>query len=74
MFGVNSNGSHSQPRPDCHKHCILVAASNPYPIETYIYKYVPQNTETRRNCSVPMEAYLSDAVMVAKRFSQVLEE
>lgn len=57
--------------PDCHKHCILVAASNPYPFPTPISKPVIQNAENHDKYEVQIETCLSDAETVAKSFSKV---
>ncbi|KMZ70123.1 Mediator of RNA polymerase II transcription subunit 25 [Zostera marina] len=56
--------------PDCHKHCILVAASNPYPFPTPISKPVIQNAENHDKYEVQIETCLSDAETVAKSFSK----
>lgn len=56
-----------------HKHSILVAASNPYPLSTLVSKPRIWNAENHEKYEVLIEMCLSDAEMVAKSFSQVLK-
>ncbi|CAN1314491.1 Mediator of RNA polymerase II transcription subunit 25 [Linum perenne] len=70
MFQVASNGSQSQQNSDCQRHCILVAASNPYPLPTPVYRPQIQNLDPSDNSDVQTESRLSDAETVAKSFSQ----
>jgi mediator of RNA polymerase II transcription subunit 25 len=57
---------------DMHMHCILVAASNPYPLQTPVY--VPQLPSLEQSESVDSDPgnQLYDAEAVAKVFPQVL--
>ena len=65
------NGSHAQQNIDG-RHCILVAASNPYPLPTPVYRPQLQNSEQSENIESQAESRLSDAEAVAKSFAQVL--
>lgn len=55
----------TQPTEVLQRHCILVAASNPYPLPTPVYW--PQNKSDMQS-----ESPLADAEKVAKSFPQVL--
>ncbi|KAI3502625.1 hypothetical protein L1887_30818 [Cichorium endivia] len=57
MCPVHGNQNHQQ-NVGLQKHCILVAASNPYPLPTPVY--------------IQSESHLSDAETVAKYFKQCL--
>lgn len=72
MFS-SQNGSQTQQNVDCQRHCILVAASNPYPLPTPVYR-PPQlkNLEKTESMEAQTESRLSDAEAVAKSFAQVL--
>lgn len=53
------------------RHCILVAASNPYPLPTPVYRPQPQNAE-KSDSETQRDNGLSDAETLAKFFAQVL--
>ncbi|OVA05026.1 Mediator complex [Macleaya cordata] len=67
MFPLVPNGSQNV---DGHKHCILVAASNPYPLPTPVFLPQISNLDQSENSEVQTESRLSDAETVAKTFSQ----
>lgn len=71
MFSVGSIGSQNQQSPDGKRHCILVAASNPHPLPTPVYRPQIQNLEQNENTEAQTESHLSDAETVAKCFMQV---
>ncbi|XP_038892144.1 mediator of RNA polymerase II transcription subunit 25 isoform X2 [Benincasa hispida] len=62
------NGGQNQQTMDMQKHCILVAASNPYPLPTPVYRPAVQNLEQHDN-GEPGSSQ-SYAETVAKSFSQ----
>ncbi|KAF8389791.1 hypothetical protein HHK36_024310 [Tetracentron sinense] len=72
MFSLAPNGSQTQQNVDGQRHCILVAASNPYPLPTPVYRPQIQNLEQSENIEVQTENRLSDAETVAKSFAQCL--
>lgn len=72
MFSAASNGSQNQQNVDGQRHCILVAASNPYPLPTPVYRPQMQNMEQSENIETQAESRLSDAETLAKSFAQVL--
>ncbi|KAK6134087.1 hypothetical protein DH2020_032184 [Rehmannia glutinosa] len=55
---------------DGQRHCILVAASNPYPLPTPVYRPQPQNIEQSENIETQPDNRLSDAEALAKSFAQ----
>ncbi|XP_076941986.1 mediator of RNA polymerase II transcription subunit 25-like [Bidens hawaiensis] len=63
MICPPSKGTETQPTEVLHRHCILVAASNPYPLPTPVY--CPQNKSEMQS-----ESRLVDAEKVAKSFPQ----
>ncbi|VFQ66610.1 unnamed protein product [Cuscuta campestris] len=65
-----SNGSQSKQNLEGQKHCILVAASNPYPLPTPVYRPQLQNSEQSENETQTDDHRLSDAETVAKAFAQ----
>ena len=69
----SKNGNQTQQNLDSHKHCILVAASNPYPLPTPVYR-PRQNVEQSENTEIQSDGRLSDAETVAKSFAQVVTE
>lgn len=73
MFSITSNGNQTQPSVDWQKHCILVAASNPYSLPTPVSRPSVQKMEQSDSAEVQSESRLSDAETVAKSFSQVGE-
>ncbi|KAI3452999.1 hypothetical protein Pfo_009662 [Paulownia fortunei] len=52
------------------RHCILVAASNPYPLPTPVYRPQPQNPEKSDSIQTQPDNRLSDAETLAKSFAQ----
>ncbi|GLU04780.1 hypothetical protein SLE2022_219120 [Rubroshorea leprosula] len=70
MFPIIPNGSQNQQSVDLQRHCILVAASNPYPLPTPVYRPQIQNLEQGENNEAQTESRLSDAETVAKSFPQ----
>ncbi|KAJ0094886.1 hypothetical protein Patl1_16486 [Pistacia atlantica] len=69
MFSV-ANGSQNQQNIDGQRHCIVVAASNPHPLPTPVYRPQMQNMEQSENIEIQTESRLSDAETVAKSFAQ----
>lgn len=69
MFPTQPNGGQNQQTMDMQKHCILVAASNPYPLPTPVYRPAVQNLEQHDN--VEPGSSQSYAETVAKSFPQV---
>ncbi|XP_052199170.1 mediator of RNA polymerase II transcription subunit 25 isoform X2 [Diospyros lotus] len=69
MFSPLS-GSQTQQTVDVQRHCVLVAASNPYPLPTPVYRPPLQKLEQGENIEAQTETRLSDAETVAKSFSQ----
>ena len=72
MFPIAPNGNQTQQNVDGQRHCILVAASNPYPLPTPVYRPQIQNLEQTENIEAQIESRLSDAETVAKSFAQVV--
>lgn len=72
MFSVAANGSQTQQNVDGQRHCILVAANNPYPLPTPVYQPQMQNMEQNESIESQTESRLSDAEAVAKSFAQVV--
>ncbi|EOY02124.1 Phytochrome and flowering time regulatory protein isoform 2 [Theobroma cacao] len=70
MFPIAPNGNQTQQNVDGQRHCILVAASNPYPLPTPVYRPQIQNLEQTENIEAQTESRLSDAETVAKSFAQ----
>ncbi|KAL0380740.1 UNVERIFIED_CONTAM: Mediator of RNA polymerase II transcription subunit [Sesamum angustifolium] len=68
MFS-SPNGSQNQ-KVDAQRHCILVAASNPYPLPTPVYRPQPQSLEQSDNIESQPDNRLSDAEALAKSFAQ----
>ncbi|XP_016463001.1 mediator of RNA polymerase II transcription subunit 25 isoform X2 [Nicotiana tabacum] len=64
------NGSQTQQNVDGQRHCILIAASNPYPLPTPVYHPHMQNVEQSGNIEAHTANRLSDAETVAKEFPQ----
>ncbi|GER28510.1 mediator of RNA polymerase II transcription subunit [Striga asiatica] len=69
MFS-SPNGSQNQ-NVDGQRHCILVAASNPYPLPTALFRPRPQNLESSDSIEIQSDNnHLSDAEGLAKSFAQ----
>ena len=71
MFPFAPNGNQAQQNIDGQRHCVLVAASNPHPLPTPVYRPQIQNLEQNENIDSQAESRLSDAETVAKSFPQV---
>jgi len=72
MFAVPQNGCKAQQSLDGKRHCVLVSASNPYPLPTPVYRPAIENLEQGENGEAQTENLLYDAETVAKWFGQVL--
>ncbi|XP_054824935.1 mediator of RNA polymerase II transcription subunit 25-like isoform X2 [Prosopis cineraria] len=70
MFPTSQNGRQSQQNVDLQKHCILVAASNPYPLPTPVYVPRLQNLDQGETVESDTGNLLHDAEAVAKAFPQ----
>ncbi|XP_052726065.1 mediator of RNA polymerase II transcription subunit 25-like isoform X2 [Vigna angularis] len=70
MFPNSQSGGSNQQSVDMHKHCILIAASNPYPLQTPVYVPRPQNLEQSETIDSDSGNRLYDAEAVAKAFPQ----
>ncbi|KAG5062652.1 hypothetical protein JHK85_003835 [Glycine max] len=70
MLWNSQSGAPNQQSVDMHKHCILVAASNPYPLQTPVYVPRPQNLEQSETIDSDSGSHLYDAEAVAKAFPQ----
>ncbi|KAF2311179.1 hypothetical protein GH714_019878 [Hevea brasiliensis] len=70
MFPYAPNGSQPQQNIDGQRHCVLIAASNPYPLPTPVYRPRMQNLEQSQYIDPQTESCLSDAETVAKSFPQ----
>lgn len=70
MFSGNSNANQTQPKLDTQKHCILLAASNPHPLPTPVYRPL-RSIEQNESAVTQLEACLADAETVAKAFAEV---
>ncbi|KAF7827844.1 mediator of RNA polymerase II transcription subunit 25 [Senna tora] len=70
MLASPQNGSQNQQNVDMQKHCILVAASNPYPLQTPVYVPRLQNIEQSETIDSDAGNHLYDAEAVAKAFPQ----
>ncbi|XP_047330433.1 mediator of RNA polymerase II transcription subunit 25-like [Impatiens glandulifera] len=64
------SGIQNQPNGEGKKHCILIAASNPNPLPTPIYRLQLQNLEQGGEADNQSENHLADAETVAKLFAQ----
>uniref|UniRef100_A0A0D9XCA8 Mediator of RNA polymerase II transcription subunit 25 n=1 Tax=Leersia perrieri TaxID=77586 RepID=A0A0D9XCA8_9ORYZ len=69
LQGSPSNSQNHQ-NHEVQKHCILVAASNPYPLPTPVYRPLVQSTDHKENNDGAKESCLADAENVAKSFAQ----
>lgn len=70
MMCSSLNGNQPQQNVDRQMHCILVAASNPYPLPTPVYRPQMQKLEQSENIETQVDSRLSDAETVAKSFVQ----
>ncbi|MED6125045.1 Mediator of RNA polymerase II transcription subunit 25 [Stylosanthes scabra] len=71
MFPSSQDGAPNQQNVDVQKHCILIAASNPYPLQTPVY--VPRLPNIEQSETIDSDAgnRLYDAESVAKAFPQL---
>lgn len=69
LQGSPSNNQNHQ-NHELQKHCVLVAASNPYPLPTPVYRPFVQSGDHKKNNEVTKESCLADAEAVAISFSQ----
>ncbi|KAJ6726385.1 MEDIATOR OF RNA polymerase II TRANSCRIPTION SUBUNIT 25 [Salix purpurea] len=72
MFPGAPNANQTQPNIDGQRNCILIAASNPHPLPTPVYRPQIQNLEQTENIDAQNGSRLSDAETVAKSFPQCL--
>ncbi|PON59515.1 Mediator complex, subunit Med25, von Willebrand factor type A [Parasponia andersonii] len=70
MFTSAQNGNQSQQNVDCQRHCILIAASNPHPLSTPVFRPQIHSLDQSENADSQTENRLSDAETIAKSFSQ----
>ncbi|XP_059282455.1 mediator of RNA polymerase II transcription subunit 25-like isoform X2 [Lycium ferocissimum] len=70
MMFTKLNGNQGQPNMEGKKHCILISASNPYPLPTPVYRPQVQKLEQNENVEAQTDSRLSDAETVAKAFPQ----
>ncbi|ONK68330.1 uncharacterized protein A4U43_C05F10300, partial [Asparagus officinalis] len=68
MFPVSLNGNQNHQNLDVQKHCILVAASNPHPLPTPVYRPPITGSEHNEKAEGQTETCLADAETVAKSF------
>lgn len=71
LFPIIPNESQNRKNVDFQRHCILVAASNPYPLPTPVCQPQIQNLERSENTEAQTESYLSDVETLAKLFPRV---
>ncbi|CAN4091564.1 unnamed protein product [Withania somnifera] len=64
------NGNQSPQNIEGKKHCLLISASNPYPLPTPVYRPQMQKLEQNENIEAQKDSRLSDAETVAKAFPQ----
>ncbi|KAK6133819.1 hypothetical protein DH2020_032530 [Rehmannia glutinosa] len=70
MMFSSPNGNQNQ-NVEGERHCILVAASNPYPLPTPVYRpQFPNNPEKTDSIETQPDNRLSDAETLAKSFAQ----
>ncbi|KAK9672260.1 hypothetical protein RND81_12G087500 [Saponaria officinalis] len=70
MFAIPQNGFQTQQNVDGKRHCILVSASNPYPLPTPVYRPAMENVDQGENGESHTENVLFDADTVSKWFGQ----
>ncbi|RDY14215.1 Mediator of RNA polymerase II transcription subunit 25, partial [Mucuna pruriens] len=68
MFPNSPSEDPNQQSVDMHKHCILVAASNPFPLPTPVYVPKLQNLEQSETIHSDSQNFLHDAEAVAEAF------
>ncbi|KAL9240644.1 hypothetical protein vseg_014840 [Gypsophila vaccaria] len=70
MFAIPENGYQAAQNVDGTRHCVLVSASNPYPLPTPVYKPKIEELELDENGEAQMNLFAYDAETVAKWFGQ----
>ncbi|GMH27523.1 hypothetical protein Nepgr_029366 [Nepenthes gracilis] len=70
MFAIPQNGYQTQQNLEGRRHCILIAATNPFPLGTPVYRPNIGNLEQDNNIEGQPENHLYDAEAVAKWFGQ----
>ncbi|XP_072993377.1 mediator of RNA polymerase II transcription subunit 25 isoform X3 [Typha latifolia] len=70
MFQGSPSVNQSHQNHEVQKHCVLVAASNPHPMPTPVYRPPVPGLDHNENAEALMETCLADAETVAKSFSQ----
>lgn len=70
MMFPSANVSQNQHNMGVQRHCFLIAASNPYPLPTPVYRPSLQKVEPSDNNEAQSENRLSDAETIAKLFAQ----
>ncbi|KAL2921017.1 Mediator of RNA polymerase II transcription subunit 25 [Bienertia sinuspersici] len=68
MFAIPENGFQTQQNLEGKRHCILVSASNPYPLPTPVYRPAIENSEQGENGEAHPDNLLYDAETVSKWF------
>lgn len=71
MFAIPQNGFESQQSFDGKRHCILVSASNPYPLPTPVYRPAIEKLNQDENGEAHSVNLLNDAETVSKWFGLV---
>lgn len=71
MFPRHPHGTQTQQRLLGRRHCILVAASNPFPFPIPVHLPKIQNLQGAQISGATTEFSLADPNMVAKLFTQV---
>ncbi|KAM3238582.1 mediator of RNA polymerase II transcription subunit 25 [Capsicum annuum] len=70
MMFSSLNGNQSRQNMEGKRHCILISASNPYPLPTPVYRPQMQKLEQNENIEAQTDSRLSDAETVAKALPQ----
>ncbi|WVZ64358.1 hypothetical protein U9M48_013890 [Paspalum notatum var. saurae] len=68
--GSPNTTTQSHQNHEAQKHCILVTASNPYPLPTPVYRLPTQSADHKENIESSKEPSIADAETVAKSFAQ----
>lgn len=71
MMCTPLNGKQPHPNVDRQRHCILVAASNPFPLPTPVFRPQIPKLEQSENTEAQKESRISDAETLAKFFPQL---
>ncbi|WVZ64356.1 hypothetical protein U9M48_013889 [Paspalum notatum var. saurae] len=70
LQGSPNTTTQSHQNHEAQKHCILVTASNPYPLPTPVYHLPTQSADHKENIESSKEPSIADAETVAKSFAQ----